>query len=144
MRRSVVACRMEQETNRFGGGGGWGKTMRMRSPRPVWGRWRSGTPVDRFDGFLDLPVEFEVEMPPRVLSARLEAPKQEEVVIQKVNPQVATKKQVFLHLRLQAFLHLRLQAFLHLQLQAFPHLRLRVFVHLQLQLHSGSWRGRCK
>jgi hypothetical protein len=70
VRRSVVACRMEQETNRFGGGGGWGKTMRMRPPRPVWGRWRSGTPVDRFHGFLGLPVEFEVEMPPHVLSAR--------------------------------------------------------------------------
>ncbi|KAK1663523.1 hypothetical protein QYE76_051682 [Lolium multiflorum] len=44
--------------------------MRMRPPRPGWGRWRSGTPVDCFHDLLGLPVEFEVEMPPRVPSAR--------------------------------------------------------------------------
>ncbi|KAK1627772.1 hypothetical protein QYE76_002087 [Lolium multiflorum] len=81
VRRSVVACRVEREPSRVaGGGGGWGEDeeedaadaaglgeMEIGWPTDV--RHVAHVTFDRFHGFLGLPVEFEVEMPPRVPSA---------------------------------------------------------------------------
>ncbi|XP_051185335.1 rho GTPase-activating protein 5 [Lolium perenne] len=77
VRRSVVACRVEREPTRVAGGGGWGEDdeaaaaglgeMEIGWPTDV--RHVAHVTFDRFHGFLGLPVEFEVEMPPRVPSA---------------------------------------------------------------------------
>jgi hypothetical protein len=77
VRRSVVACRVEREPTRVAGGG-WGEDdeaaaaglgeMEIGWPTDV--RHVAHVTFDRFHGFLGLPVEFEVEMPPRVPSAR--------------------------------------------------------------------------
>ena len=78
VRRSVVACRVEREPERVTGGGGWEEEdaaayaglgeMEIGWPTDV--RHVAHVTFDRFHGFLGLPVEFEVEMPPRVPSAR--------------------------------------------------------------------------
>lgn len=79
VRRSVVACRVERE-----GGGGWGEEGEAEAEEgdaaAEVGEMEIGWPTDvrhvahvtfdRFHGFLGLPVEFEVEMPCRVPSAR--------------------------------------------------------------------------
>jgi hypothetical protein len=83
VRRSVVACRVEREPDRVsGGGGGWRDDdeaasaglgeMEIGWPTDV--RHVAHVTFDRFHGFLGLPVEFEVEMPPRVPSARYSLP----------------------------------------------------------------------
>lgn len=77
VRRSVVACRVERETDRVAGG--WGEEDAAASASAGLAEMEIGWPTDvrhvahvtfdRFHGFLGLPVEFEVEMPPRVPSA---------------------------------------------------------------------------
>ena len=79
VRRSVVACRVEREPERVAGGG-WGEEEEDAASYAGLGEMEIGWPTDvrhvahvtfdRFHGFLGLPVEFEVEMPPRVPSAR--------------------------------------------------------------------------
>jgi hypothetical protein len=82
VRRSVVACRVEREPDRVSGGGGWADEdeaasaglAEMEIGWPTDVRHVAHVTFDRFHGFLGLPVEFEVEMPPRVPSARYSLP----------------------------------------------------------------------
>uniref|UniRef100_A0A453K1S9 Rho-GAP domain-containing protein n=1 Tax=Aegilops tauschii subsp. strangulata TaxID=200361 RepID=A0A453K1S9_AEGTS len=81
VRRSVVACRVERGPDRVASGGGgcrWGEDdedaaapelAEMEIGWPTDVRHVAHVTFDRFHGFLGLPVEFEVEMPPRVPSA---------------------------------------------------------------------------
>ena len=69
IRKSMVSCRVEQDE----------KDQSLNSP-PAFHHMEIGWPTnvqhlthvtfDRFHGFLGLPVEFQVEIPPKVPSAR--------------------------------------------------------------------------
>lgn len=61
LRKSLLRCMAD------GGGGGSGGGMEIGLPTDV--QHVAHVTFDRFHGFLGLPVEFEVEMPPRVPSA---------------------------------------------------------------------------
>jgi hypothetical protein len=79
VRRSVVSCRVERGT---AGAAGWEaeeedegddaavELGEMEIGWPTDVRHVAHVTFDRFNGFLGLPVEFEVEMPCRVPSAR--------------------------------------------------------------------------
>ncbi|GKF72752.1 Rho GTPase-activating protein 2-like protein [Tanacetum coccineum] len=67
LRKSMVACRVENENREDVGGVG---LCQMEIGWPTNVQHLTHVTFDRFHGFLGLPVEFEVEIPCRVPSAR--------------------------------------------------------------------------
>lgn len=68
LRKSMVACRVEQRDDHQNSGAAALHQMEIGWPTNV--QHLTHVTFDRFHGFLGLPVEFEVEIPCRVPSAR--------------------------------------------------------------------------